>query len=130
MRENVGDFWTVRGKLEEVGGGLTAASAFGLFVGLCVAQTNSLFSADAWNNITFTAGEVRNPRRDIPLSLALGTFLVVGMLVARRVTSGVPGRLQAAMEFMIEMVDSQAKAIVHNATSRKMVAPMALTVFV
>ena len=57
-------------------------------------------------------------------------FLVVGMLVARRVTSGVPGRLQAAVEFMIEMVDSQAKAIVHNATSRKMVGPMALTVFI
>jgi len=57
-------------------------------------------------------------------------FLVIGMIVARRVTSGVPGRLQAAMEFMIEMVDNQAKAIVHNATSRKMVAPMALTVFI
>ena len=57
-------------------------------------------------------------------------FLVVGMLVARRVTSGVPGRLQAAIEFLIEMVDSQAKAIVHNATSRKMVGPMALTVFI
>jgi F-type H+-transporting ATPase subunit a len=57
-------------------------------------------------------------------------FLVIGMMVARRVTSGVPGRLQAAMEFMIEMVDNQAKAIVHNATSRKMVAPMALTVFI
>ena len=57
-------------------------------------------------------------------------FLAIGMLVARRVTSGVPGRLQAAMEFMIEMVDEQAKAIVHNATSRKMVGPMALTVFI
>jgi F-type H+-transporting ATPase subunit a len=57
-------------------------------------------------------------------------FLVLGMLAARRVTSGVPGRFQAAMEFMIEMVDEQAKAIVHNATSRKMVGPMALTVFI
>ena len=57
-------------------------------------------------------------------------FLLMGLLAARRVTSGVPGRFQAAMEFMIEMVDSQAKAIVHNATSRKMVAPMALTVFI
>ena len=36
-------------------------------------QTGSLFSADAWNNITFTAGEVKDPRRNIPLSLALGT---------------------------------------------------------
>ena len=57
-------------------------------------------------------------------------FLVLGLIAARRVTSGVPGRFQAAMEFMIEMVDSQAKAIVHNAHSRKMVAPMALTVFI
>lgn len=57
-------------------------------------------------------------------------FLVLGLMAARRVTSGVPGRFQAAFEFLIEMVDSQAKAIVHNATSRKMVAPMALTVFV
>jgi APA family basic amino acid/polyamine antiporter len=44
-----------------------------------VAQTNSLFSADAWNNITFTAAEVKNPRRNIPLSLAFGTFLVIGL---------------------------------------------------
>ena len=57
-------------------------------------------------------------------------FLFFGLLAARRVTSGVPGRFQAAVEFLIEMVDSQAKAIVHNAHSRKMVAPLALTVFV
>src|SRR5256886_11255592 len=73
---NFSDFWTLRGDLQEVGQGLTAVTAFGLFVGICVAQTNSLFSADAWNNITFTAGEVKNPRRHIPLSLALGTILV------------------------------------------------------
>ena len=40
---------------------------------LAVVQVGSLFSADAWNNITFTAGEVKNPRRNIPLSLILGT---------------------------------------------------------
>jgi len=83
VRANFGDLWTIRGGLQSVGqsllsgGEITAISAFGLFVGICVAQTNSLFSADAWNNITFTAGEVKNPRRDIPLSLALGTFLVI-----------------------------------------------------
>ena len=49
---------------------------------------------------------------------------------ASRATSGVPGRFQAAVEFLVEMVDSQAKGIVHNATSRKLVAPLALTVFV
>ncbi|MEJ7708916.1 MAG: APC family permease [Pyrinomonadaceae bacterium] len=64
---------------QEVGPGLTAATGFGLFVAVCVAQTNSLFSADAWNNITFTAGEVKNPRRNIPLSLASGTLIVISL---------------------------------------------------
>jgi len=42
-----------------------------LLVILAVVQVGSLFSADAWNNITFTAGEVKNPKRNIPLSLIL-----------------------------------------------------------
>lgn len=50
--------------------------------------------------------------------------------VARRVHAGVPGRMQAAVEFLVEMVDSQAKGIVHSAESRKAVAPLALTVFI
>ena len=49
---------------------------------------------------------------------------------ARSATSGVPGRFQAAVEMLFEMVDSQAKGIVHNAQSRKLVAPLALTVFI
>jgi F-type H+-transporting ATPase subunit a len=51
-------------------------------------------------------------------------------LAARKATSGRPGRFQAAVEILVEMVDSQAKGIVHNATSRRLVAPLALTVFV
>jgi len=58
----------------------------------------------------------------------LGCFLL--WKGARRATSGVPGRFQAAIEILLEMVDGQAKSIVHNATSRKLVAPLALTVFV
>jgi basic amino acid/polyamine antiporter, APA family len=77
VSNNFGNFWTVRpAHLQDVGG-LTAITAFGLFVALCVSQTNSLFSADAWNNITFTAGEVIEPKRNIPLSLAMGTLLVI-----------------------------------------------------
>ena len=49
---------------------------------------------------------------------------------ASKATSGVPGRFQAAVELLVEMVDSQAKGIVHSAASRKLVAPLALTVFV
>ena len=51
-------------------------------------------------------------------------------LAARKATSGRPGRFQAAVEVLVEMVDSQAKGIVHNAQSRKLVAPLALTVFI
>ena len=64
-------------------------------------------------------------------SVALG---VIGLLflwrVAKKVTSGPPGRTQAAVEILLEMVDSQAKSIVHNAQSRKFVGPLALTVFI
>ena len=74
---NFGDLWTVRGDLQDVGHGLTAATTFGLFIGICVAQTNSLFSADAWHNVTFTAGEVKDPRRNLPLSLLLGAGGVI-----------------------------------------------------
>ncbi len=58
---------------------------------------------------------------------------VVGMIgcyllwrAARKATSGVPGRFQAAVEMLFELVDNEAKGIVHNASSRKMVAPLAL----
>jgi APA family basic amino acid/polyamine antiporter len=81
---NFGDLWRARG-FDPIVPGLTAATAFGLFVALCVSQTGSLFSADAWNNITFTAGEVKNPRRNIPLSLALGTSLVIGLYLLANV---------------------------------------------
>jgi basic amino acid/polyamine antiporter, APA family len=47
-----------------------------LIAAIGMAMVGSLFSSDAWNNITFTAGEVINPRKNIPLSLFLGTFLV------------------------------------------------------
>jgi len=60
-----------------LGAGLDATSTAGLLVALAVAQVGSLFASDAWNNITFTAGEVKNPRRDVPLSLAFGTALVM-----------------------------------------------------
>ena len=49
---------------------------------LAVSQVGSLFSADAWNNVTFTAGEVKNPSRNLPLSLALGTGAVIALYIA------------------------------------------------
>jgi APA family basic amino acid/polyamine antiporter len=49
---------------------------------LAVAQVGSLFSADAWNNVTFTAGEVKSPSRNLPLSLAIGTGVVIALYIA------------------------------------------------
>ena len=83
-RANFGSLWQVRGALDDFGG-LTAATTFGLFVGICVAQTGSLFSADAWNNITFTAGEVKDPKRNIPLALAFGTGIVIALYLLANV---------------------------------------------
>jgi len=47
-----------------------------------VAMVGALFSSDAWNNVTFTAGEVRNPKRNLPLSLALGVGLVSALYIS------------------------------------------------
>ena len=84
VADNFGNLWTPR-PAGEIVPGLSAVTAFGLFIAVCVSQTGSLFSADAWNNITFTAGEVKDPRRNIPLSLALGTFIVIGLYLLANV---------------------------------------------
>ena len=62
--------------------------------------------------------------------------VLLGMLLcwllwrgARNATSGVPGRFQAAVEILAEMVENQAKGVIHNEKSRKLVSPLALTVF-
>ena len=84
VSDNFGNFWGVRGQVDIVSG-LSAATTFGLFVALCVAQTGSLFSSDAWNNITFTAGEVKDPRRNLPLALAFGTGIVTALYLLANV---------------------------------------------
>jgi APA family basic amino acid/polyamine antiporter len=82
VKANFTDLWTPRGvtpikpDVSFISAVSAAGGAFGLFIAFCVAQVGSLFSSDAWNNITFTAGEVKQPRRNIPLSLAAGTGLV------------------------------------------------------
>jgi APA family basic amino acid/polyamine antiporter len=75
---NFGHAWAPEG-FTPAASGLSPLTGLGLFVALCTAQIGSLFAADAWNNITFNAGEVRNPARNVPLSLALGTVIVIGI---------------------------------------------------
>jgi APA family basic amino acid/polyamine antiporter len=78
VHANWGQFWTPQG-YTPAAPGLTPATGLGLIVALCVAQVGSLFSSDAWNNVTFTAGEVKNPKRNVPLSLAFGTIIVIAL---------------------------------------------------
>jgi APA family basic amino acid/polyamine antiporter len=75
---NFASLWKPHG-YEPITSHLSAATGFGIFIALCVSETGSLFAADAWNNITFVAGEIKNPRRNVPLSLAVGTISVIGL---------------------------------------------------
>ena len=87
ITENFNHWWTIRNAQPIEPGAnflrsfvptITAAGgAFGLLVAYGVAQVGSLFSADAWNNIGFTAAEVKNPKRDVALSMAFGTIIVI-----------------------------------------------------
>jgi len=71
------------GALHKIPIGVSGATALvGTITVIAVAQVGSLFSADAWNNVTFTAGEVRNPQRNLPLSLAIGTGAVILIYIA------------------------------------------------
>jgi APA family basic amino acid/polyamine antiporter len=80
-KSNFAHPWVPQG-YTPVAPGIGPETLFGLLAAICVAQVGSLFAADAWNNITFTAGEVKNPRRNLPLSLALGASLVIALYVS------------------------------------------------
>jgi APA family basic amino acid/polyamine antiporter len=78
------NFWAGSGwgTLHPVQVGIGGPTALvGILTVVAVVQVGSLFSSDAWNNVTFTAGEIRNPKRNLPLSLALGTGIVLLLYV-------------------------------------------------
>jgi basic amino acid/polyamine antiporter, APA family len=74
IQENLRIFWEPQQHLK--GSGPVPLTGFAIIAAMGVAMVGSLFSSDAWNNITFTAGEVINPKRNIPMSLFLGTTIV------------------------------------------------------
>jgi basic amino acid/polyamine antiporter, APA family len=82
LRANFSNWWNPRGVTPITPdlpflATVTAASGFGMIVAFGVAQVGSLFSSVAWESITFTAGEVKEPKRNVPLSLFWGTALVI-----------------------------------------------------
>ena len=72
---NLNDLWHAS-RFNPQDGSSLPLSGWALLSVLGVAMVGSLFSSDAWNNVTFIAGEIRNPQRNLPLSLFLGTLLV------------------------------------------------------
>ena len=83
-RANFSDLWTPRGVTPiqpdlSFLSTVTAATGFGLLIAFGVAQVGSLFASVAWESITFAAGEVKDPKRNIPLSLFRGTALVIAL---------------------------------------------------
>jgi APA family basic amino acid/polyamine antiporter len=91
IKANFSDFWTPRGvtpvqpDLSFLPTVVATAGGWSLFIAFCVAQVGSLFAADSWNNITFTAGEVKQPQRNLPLSLLAGTGLVTALYLLANV---------------------------------------------
>jgi APA family basic amino acid/polyamine antiporter len=79
------NFWAGSGwnTLHAVQVGVGGPTAYvGLLTVVAVVQVGSLFSSDAWNNVTFTAGEIENSKRNLPLSLAIGTGVVLLLYIA------------------------------------------------
>jgi len=60
-------------------------STIALMSAVGVGLVGSLFSSDAWNNVTFISGDIENPKRNIPLSLAIGTIIVVSLYLLANV---------------------------------------------
>jgi APA family basic amino acid/polyamine antiporter len=78
---NVSRFWDF-GKFSTDENGdsrFSALTTFGLITAMGVGFVGSLFSMDAWNNVTFISAEIENPKRSIPLSLFFGTLIVIGI---------------------------------------------------
>ena len=75
------NFWAGAGWHSLHASQLGGSEYVGILTIVAIVQVGSLFSADAWNNVTFTAGEIRNPKRNLPLSLAVGTGVVLLLYV-------------------------------------------------
>ncbi|MFI5172762.1 MAG: APC family permease [Chitinophagales bacterium] len=84
---NFNDAWHAQ-RTEIIDGQLTVTelSGIALFLALGTSIIGPLFSSDAWNNVTFIAGEIKNPKRNIPLSLLGGTLIVTGLYLLTNIT--------------------------------------------
>jgi APA family basic amino acid/polyamine antiporter len=87
LQNNFSDLWSGIWSTEQFNAVNKLVPLAGLAAAMAVggAMVGALFSADAWNNVTFTAGETRDPKRNLPRSLAMGTALVIGLYLLANV---------------------------------------------
>jgi amino acid transporter len=131
----------IAANLSDVWGGITGTAQFervskfmpvtalAVVMVICGAMVGSLFSADAWNNVTFTAGEIKNPRRNLPLSLFFGTVVVIGLYLLANLAylAALPlgGNEPETLRLEAEIKRHQATAALHEAEAAKLLAEMA-----
>lgn len=84
LASNLGAGWQAASEADD--GTLTPLTGIALLSALGVAMVGSLFSSDGWNSVTFIAGEIKRPERNLPLSLAIGTFVVTAIYVLANIT--------------------------------------------
>ncbi len=129
LHANFGDAWHARG-VDSLGSGLTATTALGLFVAICLSQTGSLFSADSWHNIAFAAGEVKRPERNVTLAMVIGTSVVIGLYLLANVAYLVTLPLEAIQHAPADRVGTATlRAIFPGVGSSAMAAAIMVSTF-
>ncbi|TAH01674.1 MAG: amino acid permease [Sphingobacteriales bacterium] len=135
FKANMADLWTPYQTVKNADGSITRTLLSGtvLFGAIGGAMVGSLFSSDAWNNITYTAGEVKNPEKNIPLSLFLGTLIVTILYILANVAymmvlpvKGIPDGLnvidRGIMFASLDRVGTAAASVIFGALAVKIMA--------
>lgn len=85
---NLAHFWDAANYWIDDNGNVASSplnTGYAIALALGVSLVGSLFSCDAWNNVTFISGEIENPKRNLPLSLLAGTVIVIGLYLLANV---------------------------------------------
>lgn len=129
VSRNFGQFWTSQAT-QFVAGAPTIDTALGLFIAVCVAQTGSMFAADSWHSATIVAGEVRDPRRNLPRAVALGTGGVMILYLLANVAYLVTLPFEAIQQAPLDRVGTATlKAVFPTGGAAIMAAAIMISTF-
>ncbi len=103
---------------------VTAISGMVLMGGIAAAMSGSVFSSDAWNNVTFIAGEIKNPKKNIGLSLFMGTLIVTIIYVCANLVYLAVLPLDALAHAEKDRVAVAASTVIFGSAGTKVIAIM------